>query len=179
MDARLQALLDHHEIRDVLSTYCQGSDRFDGERMASVFHTDSWVDHADNHGPGRKFVAEALPEQVKYTSAVWHQMGQSMIEVEGDAAKAETYVLVAIRRAPPRESQLDLMGGRFVDTLMRENGRWLIKTRVQLRDWSVTMPAGQDNLARSGFALGMPSAEDPFYRVFGMVHSGKTRIDAD
>lgn len=177
MDSRLQALIDHHEIRDVLSAYCQGSDRVDGERMAGVFHPESWIDHANNHSDGRTFVADALPEQVEYTSLVWHQMGQSMIQVDGDNARAETYVLVAIRKSAARGNLLDLMGGRFVDTFVRKDGRWLIKTRIQLRDWSVTVESGRDDLAKSAFATGHASGEDPFYQIFGLLHSGKFRID--
>jgi len=178
MDARLQALIDHHEIRDVLSAYCQGSDRIDGERMAGVFHPDSWVDHAHNHGPGREFVAEALPAQVEYTSMAWHQMGQSHIVVEGDSAKAETYVLVAIRFTQDKGGRFELMGGRFVDTLVRENGHWLIKTRIQLRDWAITVPPFENDKAGLSFATGSASGEDPFYKVFGLIHSGKVKIDA-
>ena len=172
MDERLQELLDHHEIRQLLCLYCQGSDRFDAGRMASPFHAEGWIDHADTHGPARAFVEEAIPAQRVHTSMVWHQLGQSYIVVDGDTATAETYLLVAIRGVGEDEKLLTVMGGRFLDNLRRDAGTWTIAKRLQVRDWSYSHRVEEDMIARAGFFEGVPSGEDPFYRFFGLAPSG-------
>jgi len=37
LDSRFQELWDHHEIRQLLATYCHGCDRADEAEMASVY----------------------------------------------------------------------------------------------------------------------------------------------
>jgi hypothetical protein len=44
MDQRLQAMLDHHEITQLLAEYVHGCDRCDTDAMASVYWDDSWDD---------------------------------------------------------------------------------------------------------------------------------------
>ena len=179
MDPRLQDLIDHHEIRQLLCRYCQGSDRFDAERMAGVFHSASWVDHAHTHSPGPAFVEEAIPAQVAHVSLVWHQLGQSFITVAGDEATAETYLLVAYRGRGPDETLLTLMGGRFLDTLRRDEGLWKIAKRLQVRDWSYSHRVDQDTVAQAGFFEGSPSGDDPFYSFFCLAHSGPFAAHGD
>ena len=175
MDERIQELLDHHEIRQLLCLYCQGSDRFDAERMGSIFHPDGWFDHGHDHGPGREFCRQAVPAQIEHTSTVWHQLGQSYIKVDGDDATAETYLLVAIRGVGEEENTLTVMGGRFLDTLRRDAGAWKVARRLQVRDWSYSHRVEHDTIVRAGFMEGSPSGEDPFYKFFGVEHSGPAR----
>jgi hypothetical protein len=47
MNPVLQEVIDHHEIRKVMSVYCHGCDRGDEARMASVYLEQSWDDHGN------------------------------------------------------------------------------------------------------------------------------------
>ncbi|MBT5754390.1 MAG: SnoaL-like domain-containing protein [Acidimicrobiaceae bacterium] len=44
-EARLRALIDKDEIRDVLMRYGRGVDRLDEELLRSCYHPDSHDDH--------------------------------------------------------------------------------------------------------------------------------------
>jgi len=55
MDARIQEMLDHHEIRKTLAEYCHGCDRADEPHMGSVYASDSWDDHGDVKASGDDF----------------------------------------------------------------------------------------------------------------------------
>jgi hypothetical protein len=173
MEASLQELVDHHEIKKLLNIYCQGSDRLDADRMASVFHSDSWVDHAADHCPGREFVEVTMAAELAYTSMVSHLMGQSHIEVKGEGAVSETY-FIAVLRGPGEAGAklLTFMGGRYVDSFAKEAGRWKIQKRVCVRDWSYSQVVEQDFLETQPFIPGSWSGEDPFYTMFGLKHAG-------
>ncbi|HKX78461.1 MAG TPA: nuclear transport factor 2 family protein [Novosphingobium sp.] len=177
MNEQLQELVDRMEIQKLIAIYCQGCDRYDAVRMAEPFHPDSIVDHGHTHAPAGEFVSEALPAQREHCSMVWHQMGQSLIEVNGEEAKAESYMLVAIRGSGDDDKRLDLMGGRLVDTFVKEAGKWAIKTRLQIRDWSFSTTIEHDQLARAHFAEGQPGANDPGLIALGLLHSGRLTVD--
>jgi hypothetical protein len=173
MDARLQELFDHHDIQKLLNTYCHGCDRLDAERMASVFHTDSWVDHAADHCPGREFVEVTMAAQQAYTSMVSHMLGQSQIEVKDEEAASETYFFVVLRGAGEAGAKLlTFMGGRFLDIFTKEAGQWKITKRACVRDWSYSQTVDQDFLVSQPFIAGSWSGEDPSYVFLGLRHSG-------
>jgi hypothetical protein len=125
METRLQELLDHHEIKKLLNTYCHGCDRLDAGRMASVFHSDSWVDHAADHCPGTQFVRETMVAQQAHTSMVSHLLGQSQIQVTRDEAASETYFFCALRgSAQTGPKLLTFLGGRYIDSFAKDAGQW-------------------------------------------------------
>lgn len=177
MDVRLQELLDHHEIKKLLNIYCHGCDRLDAERMASVFHSDSWVDHAADHCPGREFVDVTMAAQKVHTSMVSHLLGQSQIDVKGEDAASETYFFVALRGTGQTGAKLlTFMGGRYVDTFAKEAGEWKIKKRVCVRDWSYSQVVEKDFLEAQPFIDGAWSGDDPSYAVLGIKHSGRAQV---
>jgi len=64
------------------------------------------------------------------------------------------------------------LGGRFVDELRRENGRWLIKHRVVVRDWAISLTVESDWTATAGLKDGQRSGADPSFAALGLVHCG-------
>jgi hypothetical protein len=178
MDPHLQELLDERDIRNLLSVYCQGTDRLDAERMVSVFARDSWVDHGDDHGAGEHFVNHILPVQAEQTSMVQHLMGQSLVQLNGDEAAAESYFLCVLRGAGEEGAKfLIFMGGRYLDNFRREDGAWKIAKRVCVKDWSYGQPVENDPLAWANFLPGSWSQADPMYAALGLKHSGKMQLE--
>jgi len=174
MDPRLQELLDHHEIRQLLATYCHGCDRGDEVEMASVYAPDSWDDHGPQKMEGRRFSIEVVEEAKRTTDLISHLLGQSLIRVNGDRAGADTY-FIATLLYPARDGggqTIGQLGGRYVDTLERVGGQWRIKKRICVREWSHSHPVAGDWLEHAGFAPQHRSGEDPSYEALGMVHSG-------
>jgi hypothetical protein len=172
MDDRIQTLLDHHEIQQLLATYCHGCDRGDEVEMASVYSEDSF----DDHGPRKMSGRELAIDTVGDTSAsiVSHQLGQSLIRVQGDAAGAETYFLATVIYPPDAEGRQDInqLAGRYVDELRREDGAWRIKRRTCVREWSISLPVTRDWLAGQDFVQSRRGPADLSWRVLGLTHSG-------
>jgi len=71
-EARLQEMWDHHEIRQLLATYCHGCDRGDEVEMAGVYAADSWDDHGPRKMDGRRFSIETVEECLRTTRVVHH-----------------------------------------------------------------------------------------------------------
>ena len=169
MNNELQEMLEHHQIRKTLSEYCHGCDRCDVDRMSSVYVEDSWDDHGAVQGSGADFTRIMMSQILTKTNTLSHMLGQSLIRVDGDEAGAETYFLaVSTSTNEQGEKMCNQLGGRFVDKLLRENDRWLIKHRTVLRDWSISSPITSDWTADAGLRGGIRSCGDPSYAVLGL-----------
>lgn len=132
----LQELADRSAIREVLVRYFRGVDKRDYELIKSCYTSDCYNEYA--HGfkeTGTEKVIKMI-SGVEHFRATMHFMGNQFIEVNGDTAKSETYC-IAHHLTPlnDREERDMVQGLRYVDQLVRVNGGWKIKHRVQLRDW--------------------------------------------
>jgi hypothetical protein len=170
--ARLQELWDHHEIRTLLATYCHGCDRGDKALMASVYAAQSWDDHGPNKCDGKVFADLIIDQSLATTRVVSHQLGQSLVTVDGDSAGAETY-FIATMLYPPRDGAdkeaINQLGGRYVDRLVREDGHWRIKERLCVREWSVSRTVDADWLANAGFIETARGGADVSWQALGMA----------
>lgn len=173
MDPRLQEMLDHYEIRKTLAEYCHGCDRCDAVAMGGVYLEDSWDDHGRRQAAGAEFTQAMLAEVLETTDSLYHQLGQSTIRIDGEEAGAETYFLaVSVTRRGDGAEMCNQLGGRFVDRLRRDDGRWLIERRIVVRDWAISLAVEQDWTADAGLKPGQRSAADPAFAVLRRAHGG-------
>lgn len=137
----LEDLVAQQEIRDVLIRYTRGIDRVDDELVRSCY----WPDAHDDHGPykgGLDGFIEWLKPMHAYFERTMHFIGNQLVEVDGDAAHAESYCIAFHRRAAvDGEPAYDLwMGLRYVDRMERRpataGGEWRIADRLCVFDWS-------------------------------------------
>lgn len=173
MDARLQEIIDHHEIRKLLAEYCNACDRCDEPRMAAVYCKDSWDNHGRFSGNGVDFAHHTM-QGMRENSSCSHLLGQSIIRVDGDTAGVETYFLAVIRSGG-KDGDVEMvhqLGGRYVDRLAREDGVWKIKDRTAMRDWSITLPRSQDWIGTQGLTEGRRTNKDLCFGALGFDHSG-------
>lgn len=178
MDDQLQEMLDHHDIRVLLSEYCHACDRHDYLRMADTYHDDSWDDHGNYKMPGKEFAVVAVAANLKDANMVMHHLGQSLINVDGDKAGADTYFLASVSTTEGGKEVINQIAGRYVDRLERLDGTWKIKTRICVREWSISLPVDRDWLAGHDFVMGQRSGSDPSYAALGIEHGGLP-LDSD
>lgn len=133
LSARLKMLEDKEAIGDVLVAYGRALDSRDFKAYGSLFAKDgTW-----SGGMGSAQTPEGIQKMVEggfakmspelYTDSN-HVMTSMDIEVSGDTAKAWSRWLWVIKAADgkPRLER----GGRYEDTLVREDGKWKFKTRA-------------------------------------------------
>ncbi|VWX48276.1 nuclear transport factor 2 family protein [Novosphingobium sp. 9U] len=174
-EQRIQEMLDHYEIAKTVAVYCHGCDRMDHDLCRSTYLEDSWDDHGLNKCPGPEFVTR-LMRSLPSSNSCFHSLGQTLINVDGDDAGAETYFIAVVRAPRPGEpdvENLNVIGGRYVDTLRRVEDEWFVKRRLCVRDWSINQPIAEDWLLGHGHVQGHRSQDDPSYAVLGLTHSGQ------
>ena len=143
--------------------------------MATAYIEDSWDDHGVNKCPGPEFVRRVMAGMVDGGLTCSHHMDRSLVNIDGDTAGAETNFM-AVTKTPGGgdggEDQLHLMGGRYIDRLLRIEGEWKIKHRTCVRDWSISLRVAEDWAGTRGFVAGQQSGSDPSYSVLGLQHNG-------
>jgi hypothetical protein len=143
-------LADRLAIAETLALYCRGIDRCDAKQLAAAFTPDARIDYGD----GVKPVAEAIPGLMAGLGAMrltQHNISNTVIRITGDTARTETNC-VALHLIPTPEGEIELtVGGRYLDTLQRRAGRWLIAERLYVMDWNRSVPA---TMALDGGLLG-------------------------
>lgn len=181
----LQEVLDKHAITDVIMTYARAIDRLDEHMLRSVFHSDSQHAHGfvgpssdpsipSTPGEPGDFVAFAFAVLNTHTRT-HHQLGNILIELEGENAYTESYFTAYHRmraKGDPlaaenaHDTEMDLLvGGRYLDRFQKRDGAWKISHRTGLTDWMRTEPpATQGFFAIPEELLGHRGEQDLVYR---------------
>ena len=154
---------DRLAIAETLALYCRGIDRCDAEQLAAVFTPDAYLDYGSGAVPIGETIA-GLMAGLGTMRLTQHNITNTVMRLDGDTAKAETNC-VALHLIPTPEGEIELVvGGRYLDRLVKREGRWQIAERLYVMDWNRTSPATMqlvgglfDGLQRRG-ARG---AEDP------------------
>ena len=167
-------LLALDEIRSVLNRYCRAADRGDEEMLRSVYHPDGIDEHGTNFvGLGWEFAAFAAKsarENLRF-AVMQHHITSINIEVHGDSAAAETYVLAL--HVPVSGPQIAMVGGRDLDRFEKRGGEWKIAYRRFVHDLDVQLPAERafaDGIGTYFEGTGTPT--DSSYDLFAAVASG-------
>jgi hypothetical protein len=169
MDEResLDTLLAERAIEHALVRYARGVDRCDEGLIASAYHEDSYDEHGEFRGTGTEFATWVVGLLSRVFGATSHQMTNVTIELDGDAAKVESYV-VAYHKTRAQEganAQLVVVGGRYLDEFAQRSGEWKIARRVVVVDWSKMSEIAQD-FPSEGYTAGARYPDDPSYRGF-------------
>ena len=117
----VQRLLDRQAISDCVHRYSRGLDRHDDAMVASCY----WDDAIDEHGPftgsPQEFIAWANDLHSTSFRGHQHHITTQTVEIDGDTAHAESYILGVLTRKGDGEVS-DIAGGRYLDRLERRDG---------------------------------------------------------
>jgi hypothetical protein len=94
-----------------------------------------------------------------------HFVGNLAVEVAGDTARSEAYVLAHARLAatddvPARDNTVAL---RYVDDLERRDGEWRILRRICVYEWTRTDEVPSGWTLPDNFLRGRADADDPVF----------------
>jgi ketosteroid isomerase-like protein len=157
---QVQDLVDREAIRDCVLRYARGLDRHDAEIYASVYHQDAIDHHGEFLGRRDDFVPWGLALLASEWDAHTHHITNTRVDIDGDTAHSECYVLFVQRRRDGGNH--DVGGGRYIDRLERRDGEWRIVARELVIEW-----LGQMQLGVFGGADTYPGGrwdhEDPSY----------------
>jgi hypothetical protein len=135
-DALIEELIAKQAIRDVLARYCRGLDRMDKEMAYGVWHEGATADYLDIYeGTGRGFI-DWVWEAHAGMQCHSHQITNVLIDVQGDAAVSEAYVMVVLWTRAVGDAPQQQIGvcGRYLDRWSRRDDRWAIDHRTHVVD---------------------------------------------
>ncbi|MEM9256079.1 MAG: nuclear transport factor 2 family protein [Pseudomonadota bacterium] len=169
MDRALQHLIDVQAIKELVHRYCRAVDRRDYETLRKLYHSDAVDDHGSFFkGLASEFI-DQLPDIQAPMSILHHNVTTVNVELDGDYAEGEVYVL-AFHQVATDDQPLDLIiGGRYLDKYERRQGQWKYGERAVLADWAtVNHPSAVqiDHPMLHGSKIGRPGPDDPAYKFF-------------
>lgn len=155
-------LLARERIRDLIGLQARATDRGDLALLESVWHPGATVDVGFFDGPA----SEYCPMIIEVTGGmelVSHNVGSPLIELRGEEALAETYVLALTTLTDPEAGRVsELTSGRYLDRFAYRDGRWGFTSRQFVRDGSARQPASGE-VAGTVAEQGRRYPDDPLY----------------
>ena len=164
---RLAAWLDRLDIQDCIARLARGEDRRSADLISGSFSPDAVIDMGVFKGSFDEYLSWVVPGDPSLPVTV-HSLGQSVIELKGESALAETLVNSYHRVNTGEEERDTAIGGRYLDRLEKRDGQWRIVERTLLYDWFMDYGLAAD---WSQGVMGLPFAGDHY--------TGKSKIDAD
>jgi SnoaL-like domain len=195
---RILMMCDRQEIEQKIRLYCRAIDRLDVELLKSIYHPDGVDLHGNFEGNAHEFATFILKRIADLTSYGFHSTTQSIIDVDGDVAAAET-IYIAYHRIFPgwdsiktyfgetyanaaraagtleREHE-NSCGGRYIDRFEKRNGDWKIAHRRITNEWNcngVTTHLHDEGEMAHFNLPGARDKSDPVYTVLDSFRSFK------
>jgi hypothetical protein len=136
-DEQIRVLIDCKAIQDVLALYCRAQDRCDIELLRSVFHEDAVDAHGGVfEGSTRDFCGFVIAK-LGECEAVTHHLCQVLIDLDGDRAHTEAYILAFHRIRIDGAATDSIWSARALDRFERRDGLWKIAARQVVYDWNI------------------------------------------
>jgi len=122
-------------ITEVIHRYCRGMDRMDRALTLSCWHPGGTDDHAPLYSGSAEGFVEWLWPVHEAMLATRYVVSNTLIELDGDSAVAETYWSVTLRVEHAWEVLDILGGGLYLDRFECLAGVWAIRDRQSILDW--------------------------------------------
>jgi len=161
------------EIYDRIVLYLHAADRRQWELMEMVFHDDAvWNMSSIGGTTWRDTLAFSKKLFADHLLTTHHQIGNTMIRLDGNSALTEIYCTAyhRVRADAPVGGifggvghEYDLVGGlRYFDRFERRGGAWKIAERRGISDWRHLQPAADGILSQVNPQFhGTRDANDP------------------
>lgn len=133
----IQEILDKSEITELLTRYLRAIDRGDIATLRSSYLPDATEEHGGIYaGPAQGYI-DTIEQALTHPRAVGtHALSNVLIEVDGDRAVSEHYVLAMARAKADGVVGDSLVATRIIDDLERQDHRWGISRRRLRFDWA-------------------------------------------
>jgi hypothetical protein len=130
-------LLDKLAITELLTGYLRAIDRGDIATLRASYHPGADEEHGGLYaGPAQGYL-DSIEAGLTHPRAVGtHTLSNVLIEVAGDLARSEHYVLAMTRVKVDGVVRDSLVASRIIDDLARRDGRWGITRRRLCFDWA-------------------------------------------
>ena len=156
----VQVIGDKIDLSELVARLARAVDRKDRSAIIACYSEQSFDDHGRFRG-GREAFADFVCNDFGLSSRldfVYHLLGQSIFDIEGDEAFGESCFAYWIRIEPDHLYQAI---GRYLDYFERAEDGWKITYRRVVMDWDGSVPS--TDAPGSGLFLGSRDMQDPSY----------------
>jgi hypothetical protein len=162
----VRELRDKREIYETMMLYCRGIDRGIPEMAAASFWPDATIDTGILVKSGSDTTTGREWMDKNGCKATMHFLGNQYVELQGDIAFCETYMLSYMTMDHEGAEYTRVRGSRYIDRWERREGSWKVARRVVVDDWTRFDPstalAGSKFTGRHHGKLGY---EDEVFRM--------------
>ncbi|TNC18717.1 nuclear transport factor 2 family protein [Amycolatopsis alkalitolerans] len=155
-------IADRLELSDLLARLSRAVDRADRAGIIACYAEESYDDHgAGFKGSGREFADYICGGSPTSAQALFllHHLGQQLFDIEGDEAFGETAYMMDMKTG---DGKFVHACGRYLDYFQRIDGRWRVKYRRVVSEWTGAIDA--DEFPRSDTQLrSARDRSDPLY----------------
>jgi hypothetical protein len=189
LPAELRELIERQKIYAVLTSYCRALDRCDVELMKSVYWEDGYDDHGVFTGNAQEFAEFIVRGIQEWFEVTMHAICNVHMEIDGDVAHTESYLIAYHRVRGDRAKVGDwfgatylkkyadlvadgthqdfIYGGRYFDRLEKRAGTWRIAKRIVIMDWNINQPGSEitnEGMFKTLEIRGRRDRSDPIYQ---------------
>jgi hypothetical protein len=133
-------VLARQDIHDLIMAQARATDRGDEALLRSLWHPGATVDVGVFAGAAEAYCGMIIGATAGLTR-MFHSVANDLIEVDGDGAVSESYV-IAFTTTPGEDGATDeFVGGRYLDRFARRGGVWKFVHRSFVMDWTVRQPS--------------------------------------
>jgi hypothetical protein len=172
--AALREMRDEYEIRRLITSLGSSGDRYDADASIDCYHPDAIDEHGERfRGNAHNFIRWGMdPGREGAAQILYHSLTNFRIEVHGDVAASQTYVVATHVRPVGSRLKVGWFGGRYLDRLeRRDGGPWKIAYRRAVLDWDLEV----DHVAAypgDMWPRGVRSTDDQSFAMFDRVARG-------
>ena len=144
------AIDDHEAVRGVLSRYCFALDSGNVSELSSLFHRQADFSVSFENGQKHKgrdtihswytHFFQQRPDQYQHMR---HKLFEPLITISGKTATTSTYFDSESKDA---HGQIQMITGRYDDSLIKEDGQWLFKERTIRIFYNYSPGSGQEGM---------------------------------
>lgn len=166
-----EEMADRLAIIDVIHTYSRGVDRASADILKSTCWPEAEVDYGGYKGPAHPFF-DGLVQSIKRYANTQHQISNTIVDLDGDKAKAESY-LTAHHYLPVEEGQDTEMTyiGRYFDRLEKRDNIWKFMHRQVVMTWHQNAFASADEEKNPGLKELTRASRHPEDPLFDFLDS--------
>lgn len=164
VNQKLEFLLDRQAISDCIAMHARGHDRHDADLITDAYHDDGFDEHGNRVNAGPRYAEWINSVHAAGSQMHLHNITTQTVEVDGDVAHAESYVLVVLLNHDGETARF--INGRYIDRLVKRDGSWRIAVRRSTVEVMITADASLLNsqvFKDQGYSKGVRSDRDLSY----------------
>ncbi len=141
LEAQVRVALAKVDIQELILAQARALDRGDTALLRSVWAPGATIDLGEFYSGDVEGYCELMRNAALNVRRMSHSVNNIWIEVQGESAIAESYVIATATAGTDHGDQDTLSGGRYVDRYQLVDGAWKCSHRTFISDWIIEQPS--------------------------------------